>query len=125
MYLTYAQYLTFGNGSVSEADFCRSEAWAEALLDHWTLNRLHTVDWSKWECRVAMVMARLVDSKASVESEADGAPVTHFSNGQDSYTFQSFGDPVFNLALGKCYGYAVDVLPVEIISACVRYNGAR
>lgn len=125
MYLDYDQYLMFGDGSVSEADFQRSEAWAEALLDHWTLNRLHSIDWSEWECKVAMVMARLVDSKASVESESDGAPITHFSNGQDSYTFQSFGDPLFNMALGKAYGYAVDVLPVEIISAAVHYNEAH
>ena len=124
MYLTYAQYQVYGNGSVSEEDFASSEAWAEALLDHWTLNRLRNIGWSEWEDKVQLVMAKLVDSKVSVEEDEDGAPVTHFSNGQDSYTFASFGDPLFNPAMGKAYGFAVDVLPVELISAAVHYNGA-
>lgn len=125
MYLDWETYQALGNGSVSEQDFARSEAWAEALLDHWTLNRLSSIDWSEFKTKVELVMARLVDSKVAVEADEDGSPVTHFSNGQDSYTFESYGDPLFNAALGKCYGFMVDVLPIELISHAVHYNGAK
>lgn len=124
MYIDYETYASLSASPIASEDFPASEAWAEALLDHWTLNRLQSVDWSEWTSKVQLVMARLIDSRKSIEADTDSGPLTHFSNGQDSYTFESYGDPLFNAALGKCYGLAVDVLPVELISACVRYNGA-
>lgn len=123
MYIDYETYVSLG-GSVSEEEFPSSEAWAEVQLNAWTLNRLKSVNWDAWKTEVELVMTRLIDKKTEV-LEADGnAPISHFSNGQDSYTF-SVGEPVLNVVLGAIYGYAIDVLPVELMSACVHYNGAN
>lgn len=120
-YLDWETYVEVGGGEVSEEAFPVAEAWAEAMLDLWTLDRLHVVDWSAWEERVHLVMARLVDSREAVMAEEGGTPLQSFSNGQDSYTF---AEPLMNVALGGCYGYAVDLLPVDLMSACARYNHA-
>lgn len=121
MYLDYQTYLSLG-GTLPVESFTPREAWAEAQLDNWTLNRLQSVDWSGWSTKVALVMKRLVDDSDSIMEAEGGSPVSHFSNGRDSFTF---AEPLMNAPLHACYGYAVDVLPVEIMSACVRYNGAH
>lgn len=120
-YLDWDTYQSMGEGTVSEEAFPSAEAWAEAMLDLWTLDRLHVVDWSEWAERVHVVMCRLVDSRSAVEAEEGGTPISSFSNGQDSYTF---AEPLMNVALGRCYGVAADLLPVDLMSACVRYNHA-
>ena len=120
-YLDFETYAAMG-GTVPEAEFPTAEGWAEAWLDLWTLNRLTVVDWSKWEHRVQLVMTRLVDQRAAVMEQEGATPLSSFSNGRDSFTF---ADPEANTALASCARYAVDVLPVELISACVSYNGAN
>lgn len=120
-YLDWDTYQSMGEGEVSREAFPAAEAWAEAVLDLWTLDRLHVVDWSGWSDRVHVVMCRLVDSRSAVEAEEGSTPVSHFSNGQDSYTF---ADPTANVALGRCYGVAADLLPVDLMSACARWNHA-
>lgn len=119
-YLDYETYAALG-GTVPEDEFYVAEGWAEAWLDLWTLNRLHVVDWSEWEHRVQLVMTRLVDGRADAMAQEGATPLASFSNGRDSFTF---ADPEANTALAALNRYAVDVLPVELVSACVAYNGA-
>lgn len=122
MHLGFEAYQALG-GTLPEVDFSPREAWAEAQLNAWTLNRLKRVDWSEWEAEVHQVMMRLVDGYDSI-MEAEGQPaVSSFSNGQDSYSF-AVSEPLMNPALHSVYGFCVDVLPVELMSACARYNGA-
>ena len=120
-YLDFETYAAMG-ATVPEAEFPTAEGWAEAWLDLWTLNRLTVVDWSAWEHRVQLVMARLVDQRAAVMEQEGATPLASFSNGRDSFTFADAGA---NTALRACRDFAVDVLPVELISACVSYNGAN
>lgn len=120
MYIDYPTYLSMG-GEVGESDFPSYEAWAEAYLDMWTLNRLQSVDWSVWENKVHLCMVRLIDSHDAVMEAEGGTPVSHFSNGRDSLTF---AEPLLNAPLHSCYGFCVDILPVELMSACTHYNGA-
>lgn len=119
-YLDYFQYQSLG-GTLSEGEFEQAEPWAEAVLDDWTLNRLQAVGWSAWAERVRMVMARLVDSREAILSGDEADAVSHFSNSVDSVTF---ADPMANFALSGAYSYARDLLPVELMSRCVSYNGA-
>ena len=121
MYLDYETYESIGNGSVSAEDFPSVEAWAEAMLDTWTLNRLKVIDWSEWETQVEQVMARLVDNSDAIQAAEKGQALSSFSNGQDSY---SFSTPDENSELAAVAGYAAIVLPVELLSACTSYNGA-
>ena len=72
-YLDWDTYQSMGEGNVSEEAFPSAEAWAEAMLDLWTLDRLHVVDWSEWADRVHVVMCRLVDSRSAVEAEEGGS----------------------------------------------------
>lgn len=120
MYLDYETYEALG-GSVSEADYPASEAWAEAVLDSWTLNRTRTLDWSEWEREVHLTMKRLVDDCEGIRAAEGGSAVSHFSNGVDSYTY---ANPGSNALLEAVRGYAECILPVDLISACVRWNGA-
>lgn len=120
MYLDYETYQALG-GTVSEADYPASEAWAEAVLDSWTLNRMRSIDWSAWEREVQLVMRRLVDDASAIQSAERGSAISHFSNGVDSYTY---ADPGENATLAADRGYAMDVLPVDLVSGCVRWNGA-
>jgi len=121
MYLDFGEYLAMG-GELDQQEFSDREAWAEMYLDLWTLNRLQTVDWSQWADKVKRCVKRLVDDYQSILDAEGGSPVSHFSNGRDSFTF---AEPLLNAPLHACYGFCVDVLPVELMSACVRYNEAN
>lgn len=122
MYLDLETYLELSPSPIASADFPSAEAWAETQLDLLTLNRLHEVDWTRWKTIVEVVMTKLVDSKSSIENEATGQAISHFSNGQDSYTFAK---PDENSAYRAVIDFAYDVLPVELMSRAVRYNGAN
>lgn len=122
MYLDYQTYAELSSSPIAEEDFASAEAWAEAELDVWTLNRLQVVDWSPWRNKVEMVMARLIDAKTSIEEAEQGQAISHFSNGQDTYTFANPGE---NVAYVNVQSYAWDVLPIELVSRAARYNGAN
>lgn len=122
MYLDYTTYAALSADPIAEEDFTSSEAWAAAVLDNWTLNRLETVNWSPWSGKVAVVMTRLIDSRGAILAGDAGAALDSFSNGVDTY---HFADPTVNPELKGCYEYAADLLPVELMSACVHYNGAH
>lgn len=120
-YLDYSEYQELG-GTLTEGEFEQAEPWAEALLDDWTLNRLQTVDWTPWEDRVRLVMVRLVDSREAIVTGDAEAAVSHFSNSIDAVTF---AEPLVNSARSGARSYALDLLPVELVSRCVSYNGAH
>lgn len=120
-YLTYDQYVGLG-GCMTSGEFAAAEPWAEGVLDNWTLNRLHVVDWSRWDDRVRLVMVRLVDSREEILSGDSDEAVSHFANGVDTITF---ADPLANFALAGAHAYAADLLPVELCSRVVSYNGAN
>lgn len=122
MYIDYETYASLSTNPIASADFASAEAWAEAELDLWTLNRLHTIDWSEWKARVEVVMTKLIDSKTAIEEGESGSALSHFSNGQDTYTF---AHPEENAAYKAIETYALDVLPVELISRVAHYNGAH
>lgn len=120
MYIDFETYQALC-GRVSWAEFPAREAWAEAVLDSWTLNRLRAVDWSRWEREVHLVMARLVDECDAIRQADSGAAVSHFSNGVDSYTYANPGE---NAPMASVRGYAASILPVEFMSGCARWNHA-
>lgn len=134
MYVTYEEYQQAG-GNLTEAEFDVQEPRAEIMLDGWTLNRLkeHSVvddlkatgDWRS----VVIAMSWLTDQMQGIEkarkAKADGAEVTSFNNGVNSFSFGAGSSSDSTDAESSAYHEVVRILPVDLVSACVSYNNAR
>ena len=134
MYVTYEEYQQAG-GKLTEAEFDVQEPRAEIMLDGWTLNRLKeqsvvddlkaTGDWRS----VVIALSWLTDQMQGIENarkaKADGAEVTSFNNGVNSFSFGGGSSSDVTDAESSAYHEVVRMLPVELVSACVSYNNAR
>lgn len=134
MYMTYEEYQQAG-GKLTEAEFDVQEPRAEIMLDGWTLNRLKeqsvvddlkaTGDWNS----VVVALSWLTDQMQGIEkarkAKADGAEVTSFNNGVNSFSFGGVSSSDATAAESSAYHEVVRMLPVELVSACVSYNNAR
>lgn len=134
MYVTYEEYQKAG-GKLTEAEFDVQEPRAEIMLDGWTLNRLKeqsvvddlkaTGDWRS----VVIALSWLTDQMQGIEkarkAKADGAEVTSFNNGVNSFSFGGGSSSETTAAESSAYHDVVRILPVELVSACVSYNNAR
>ena len=134
MYVTYEEYQQAG-GKLTEAEFDVQEPMAEIMLDGWTLNRLKeqsvvddlktTGDWLS----VVVALSWLTDQMQGIEkarkAKADGAEVTSFNNGVNSFSFGGGSSSDSTAAESSAYHEVVRILPVELVSACVSYNNAR
>lgn len=134
MYVTYGEYQQAG-GKLTEAEFDVQEPRAEIMLDGWTLNRLKeqsVVDDLKaigdWRS-VVIALSWLTDQMQGIENarkaKADGAEVTSFNNGVNSFSFGGGSSSDTTAAESSAYHEVVRMLPVELVSACVSYNNAR
>ena len=133
MYVTYEEYQQAG-GKLTEAEFDVQEPRSEIMLDGWTLNRLKdqsvvddlkaTGDWRS----VVIAMCWLTDQMQGIEkarkAKADGAEVTSFNNGVNSFSFGGGSSSDVTSAESSAYHEVVRMLPVELVSACVSYNHA-
>lgn len=135
MYLDYETYKAMG-GTLAEADFTAQESYAGLLLDHWTLNRLKSpqvIDYLKAQGlyeSVGRAMYALVGYVPSIQSArssyASGSEVTSFNNGVNSFSFGgATGSDSITTAERAAYSDVCRLLPVDLISACVAFNGAR
>lgn len=134
MYITFDEYKQAG-GKLTEAEFDATEPKAEYLLDDWTLNRLKTQsviddlkamgDWKS----VVVALSWLTDQVPSIEkafkAKAEGAEVTSFNNGVNSFSFGGGSSSETTSAEDSVYHEVCRMLPVELVSACVSYNYAR
>ncbi len=134
MYVTYEEYQQAG-GKLTEAEFDVQEPRAEIMLDGWTLNRLRdqsVVDDLKamgdWQS-VVIALSWLTDQMQVIEkarkAKADGAEVTSFNNGVNSFSFGGGSSDDSTAAESSAYHEVARILPVELVSACVSYNNAR
>lgn len=133
MYVTYEEYQQAG-GKLTEAEFDVQEPRAEIMLDGWTLNRLKeqsvvddlkaTGDWRS----VVIALSLLTDQMQCIEkarkAKADGAEVTSFNNGVNSFSFGGGSSSDVTAAESSAYHEVVRILPVDLVSACVSYNHA-
>lgn len=134
MYVTYEEYRELG-GALDEKSFAAAEPRAEMLLDDWTLNRLKServvadLEQMGEYQKVKVAMAWLTDQMQGIEkarkAKADGAEVTSFNNGVNSFSFGGGSSSDATAAESSAYHEVVRILPVELVSACVSYNNAR
>ena len=111
MYLTYQEYKEMG-GSLSETAYPRFERKAEYHMDYWTLDRIKKLEEIP-EC-VKDAMYEVIEGLPSL----DGERVTSFSNGVNSFSFDTSTSEIDSL-----YQKVKVMLPVELISAVVSYEG--
>lgn len=113
-YIDFETYAIMG-GKASEADFPALEAKARHILDYWTLDRLRKYEAvpEEWEEAVHLCMVETIDNMPDTASDR----VTSFSNGVNSFGFadESTED--------RLHAFCVRVLPVELCSAVVAYEG--
>lgn len=134
MYVTYEEYRELG-GSLDEKSFAAAEPRAEMLLDGWTLNRLKSeravadLEQMGGYRKVKVAMAWLVDQMQGIEearkAKSEGTEVTSFNNGVNSFSFGGGASSEATAAEASAYHEVCRMLPVELVSACVSYNGAR
>lgn len=111
MYLTFEEYKDMG-GTLSEGAYSRFERKAEYYLDYWTLDRIKNFEEIP-EC-VKDAMFEVIEKLPSL----DGERVTSFSNGVNSFSFDTSTSDLDSL-----YNKIKVMLPVELISAVVSYEG--
>lgn len=135
MYLTYERYKQLG-GTLTQEGFGKAEPIAELYMNHWTLNRLKSErvimdlkaagDYESVERAMAYLADEVEGLRKSRKSKADGAEVTSFSNGVNSFSFGGAGSSTEVTAAEASAHYMVcAMLPIELVSACVSYNDAR
>lgn len=118
-YLTYDEYMTVqGLYMVTEDEFNARAPYADLIIDNWTLERVKkTVEAGKVLPKaVKLVYCQLIDNMEQINSTDER--IQSFSNGQDTYTF-GLSDSVRDMV----WHHALEMLPVEWISACVMYEG--
>lgn len=111
MYLTYEEYKAMG-GSLNETAYPRFERKAEYYMDNWTLDRIKNLEEIP-EC-VKDAMFEVIEQLPSL----DGDRVASFSNGVNSFSFDTSTSDLDSL-----YNKVKVMLPVELISAVVSYEG--
>lgn len=134
MYLTFEEYGELG-GALDEKSFAVAEPRAEMLLDSWTLNRLKServvadLEQMGEYRKVKVAMAWLVDRVQGIEkarkAKSEGAEVTSFSNGVNSFSFGGGASGEATAAEASAYHEVCRMLPVGLVSACAAYNDAR
>lgn len=134
MYLEYQKYKELG-GTVPEESFAGYETEAELLLDHWTLNRLHSKQvvadlkaqglYDSVGYAMKAVIDRLDGIKEARKSLAGGTVVTSFNNGVNSFSFGGAStSTTVTMAEYECYERVLELLPVDLTSAAVGFSGA-
>lgn len=122
MYVDYLEYQRFarGNNVLTEEEYKRDAPLADALIDHWTLERVGKAVHNEEELPdiVKAVYVSIVDNMDVLSGS--GELVSHFSNGVDSYTFDTE-----NTEATRLKNYAMSILPVEWISADVYFKGGN
>lgn len=137
-YIELSEYQANG-GTLDEEGFTRELRGAEALFNHWTLNRLKSPqvvadlksagDWDAVLYALTALIDRMQGIREGSKAVASGSVVTSFSNGVNSFSFgggaSANGSAAVSDAEKEAYAHVARLLPVELISACVAYNEAR
>jgi hypothetical protein len=109
MYISYADYQDAG-GMQTEAAFSSIERRAEAKLNFYTQNRIKALSEIPQVVKDVMLeFCFFLESSSSMPSN-----LSSYSNGVESFGFNTSADPY-----GELYRIAVEMLPIELISAQV------
>lgn len=113
-YVSQSEYKAISGQEMSDSEYSRKSAYADAYIDSLTLGRVGRAV----ECgeelpqSVKLVYSLIVDEVDALTS--NGERVSSFSNGEDNYTFELTEDSSSRIAKSAC-----DLLPIEWVSHCV------
>ena len=119
----------FDNKSkLDDAEYMRLSALADAIIDDWTLGRVgRAVENGEELPEVVKTMyMAIIDSLPNLMANSqvtEGSQVSSFSNGVDSYSFDT--ESGASEQLKASLGWMLDLLPVEWISQCVYFEGGN
>lgn len=120
MYIAFMDYQEFARGDVmDEAEYTRNAPYADAIIDNWTLDRVGKAVSNGVELPevVKVVYTAIIDNIDALTGS--GEVVSSFSNGVDSYTF----DTSAGTQADQLKAAAIEMLPVEWCSGAVDYKG--
>lgn len=120
MYVSYLDYQRFSHNPIIEVEYEKDAPYADAYIDNWTLGRVGKAVKNLEELpeSVKMVYALIVESINDINSS--GGQVSSFSNGVDSYSFDTSQS-----VESRVREAVINLLPVEWCSACVSYEGGN
>lgn len=125
-YLGYDRYVELGGSAYGEDGFDAAEARAELILDNVTMDRLHSMDWSRWEGRIETCMVITIETLPMLESayttDVSGASIYSFSNDVNTIYFNENTGSLVEDALSTLVTELQSLLPVELCSTCVRWG---
>lgn len=126
MYLTYRAFQEATVSDMTESDYARAAAVADAVIDNWTLGRIGRAYEAGEELPDAAVVlyCAIVESVPAVlegSKVGKGGLVSSFSNGVDSFSFDT--SSTAEQRLRTQLGWMLDLLPVEWMSGVASYEG--
>lgn len=128
MYVDYDTFDAMALAVLSEGEYARLAPLADAIIDHWTLERVGRAVRNEEElpAPVVSLYCAIVEALPPIiegSKPGKGGLVTSFSNGIDSYSFDVSATAADQL--WRSLGWMVDLLPVEWVSAAVAYEGGN
>ena len=135
MYVPFETFteLTLGDTTdptqgITEEQYTKVAPIADAIIDHWTLDRVGRAVKNDEELPdiIVNIYVKIVESLPDIMDGTKigkGGLVSSFSNGIDSYSFdvtETMKDQLFSR-----FGWMLELLPVEWGSACVRFEGGN
>ena len=130
MHVDYETFekLTLGDGDIPEEAYSKMAPMADAIIDHWTLGRVGMAvkDGEDLPDIVITLYVKVIESIPDLmdgTKVGKGGLVSSFSNGIDEYTFDV--SETIQQQMTNRFGWMLDLLPVEWISACVPFEGGN
>ena len=130
MYVSYDIFkgLTLGDGDIPEEVYQKVAPMADAIIDHWTLDRVGKAVRNGEELPdiVNLIYVKIVESLPDIMDGTKigkGGLVSSFSNGIDSYSFDV--SETMEDRMLKQFGWMLELLPVEWGSVCVPFEGGN
>ena len=135
MYVPFETFteLTLGDTSdstqgITEGQYAKVAPMADAIIDHWTLERVGRAVRNGEELPdvIVTIYVKIIEALPDIMDGTKigkGGLVSSFSNGIDSYSFdvsQTMEDQ-----LKSRFGWMLDLLPVEWGSECVSFEGGN
>lgn len=128
VYVSYDEYTNrYYNPELTEDEYGRIAPIADLIIDDWTLDRVGRAvrNGETLPDSVVTVYLSICEAAPSIleSSKLGNDPVSSFSNGVDSFTFETSASVIDQVT--NSIGWLADLLPIEWISACVSFEGGN
>lgn len=135
MYISFETFQKWALGDttdptqgITEEVYAKIAPMADAIIDHWTLDRVGKAVRNDEELPeiIVAIYVKIIESLPDIMDGTKigkGGLVSSFSNGIDSYSFDV--SETMEDRMLRQFGWMLDLLPVEWGSACVPFEGGN